>query len=378
MLSYLINVKNMNKKIDYLIVGCGLFGATCARLLADAGKTVLIIEKRNHVAGNIYTKKVNGIDVHVYGAHIFHTSNKDVWDFVNKYCEMKPFINSPLANYHGEIYHLPFNMNTFHELWDVNTPEEAKSIIDAEIKKEGIVNPTNLEEQALSMVGRSIYTKLIKEYTEKQWGRSCSELPSFIIKRLPLRFEYNNNYFNDTYQGIPSDGYTNLVKNIVKGIKIILKTDFLDDKKRFEQIANHIIYTGPIDEYFDYCYGQLEYRSLKFVNTFKNIVSFQNNAVVNYTSHDVAYTRIIEHKYFLDKEFPYTIISEEYPDKWEIGKERFYTVNNDRNNKLYLKYSQLASQVPNITFGGRLGLYKYLDMDDTIEEAMKLVQKLLS
>ena len=362
---------------DYLIVGAGLFGATCANKLKAQGKKVLVIEKRDHIGGNIYTEKRDNINVHVYGAHIFHTSDKEVWDYVNSFVKFNDFINCPIADFHGERYNLPFNMNTFCQLWkDVHTPEEAMAKIEHEKAEYKIIEPQNLEEQAISLVGPTIYRKLIKEYTEKQWGRPCKELPAFIIKRLPVRFEFNNNYFNDTYQGIPMGGYTLLVEKMLEGIEVRCGVDFLKNKNEYSSIAKKIIYTGPIDEYFDYKYGYLEYRSLRFNVRRLEMEDYQHNAVVNYTSHDVPYTRIIEHKHFEGDVSPVTIISEEYPDTWELGKERFYTVNNEANNSLYQKYVELASKENNVLFGGRLGLYKYLDMDDTIIEAFKLLETL--
>ena len=362
---------------DYLIVGAGLFGATCANKLKQQGKKVLVIEKRDHVGGNIYTEKRDNINVHVYGAHIFHTSDKEVWDYVNSFVKFNDFVNCPIADFHGERYNLPFNMNTFCQLWpDVHTPEEAMAKIEQEKAKYIIIEPQNLEEQAISLVGPTIYRKLIKEYTEKQWGRSCKELPAFIIKRLPVRFEFNNNYFNDTYQGIPIGGYTLLVEKMLEGIEVRCGVDFLKNKEEYSKLAKKIIYTGPIDEYFGYEFGYLEYRSLKFNVRRLEIEDYQHNAVVNYTSHDVPYTRIIEHKHFENDVSPVTIISEEYPDNWELGKERFYTVNNERNNSLYNRYVELASKENNVVFGGRLGLYKYLDMDDTIIEAFNLIKNL--
>lgn len=362
---------------DYLIVGAGLFGAACANKLKQQGKKVLVIEKRDHVGGNIYTEKRDNINVHVYGAHIFHTSDKEVWDYVNSFVKFNDFINCPIADFHGERYNLPFNMNTFCQLWpDVHTPEEAMTKIEQEKAKYKIIEPQNLEEQAISLVGPTIYRKLIKEYTEKQWGRSCKELPAFIIKRLPVRFEFNNNYFNDTYQGIPIGGYTLLVEKMLEGIEVRCGVDFLKNKEEYSRLAKKIIYTGPIDEYFGYEFGYLEYRSLKFNVRRLEIEDYQHNAVVNYTSHDVPYTRIIEHKHFENDVSPVTIISEEYPDNWELGKERFYTVNNERNNSLYNRYVELASKENNVVFGGRLGLYKYLDMDDTIIEAFNLIKNL--
>jgi len=362
------------KKYDFLIVGAGLFGSVCAHELAKKGFSILVIEKREHVGGNIYTKLVEGINVHCYGAHIFHTSNKKIWDYINSFASFNSFINSPLANYHGELYHLPFNMNTFVELWpNIETIDDAKKIIERErVKYE---NPENLEEQALSLVGKTIYKKLIKEYTEKQWGKNCKQLPAFIIKRIPLRFEFNNNYFNDIFQGIPIGGYTNIINSLLKSIDVILNRKFSPSDK---MIANRIIFTGPIDEYFNYCFGELEYRSLRFEHKLLNVPNFQNNAVVNYTSHDTQYTRIIEHKHFENLKSPSTVITYEYPDCWEIGKERYYTVNDNKNNELYLKYLELAKKEKNVYFGGRLGMYRYFDMDDTIEAAFELVERIVN
>lgn len=368
-----------NKKYDFLIVGSGLFGSTCANLLSKKGYKVLVLEKRKHVGGNIYTKRTNGIDVHVYGAHIFHTSDENIWSYINQFGKFNNFINSPLANYKGELYHLPFNLNTFIELWpDVRNGEDAKAKIEAEKHTYGIISePSNLEEQAIMLVGTTIYEKLIKGYTEKQWHRKCSELPAFIIKRIPLRFEKNNNYFNDVYQGIPLSGYTSIIKNMLKGIDVRLGVDFLANKEKYEGIAGKIIFTGSIDEYFGYKFGILEYRSLEFKNELLNQKSFQNNAVINYTSSDEPYTRIIEHKFFNFKNTKTTIITREFPKDWEIGGERFYPINNDKNNDLYLKYHELANSQDNVYFGGRLGMYKYFDMDDTIDAAFKLVNKLI-
>ena len=364
--------------IDYLIVGSGLFGATCARVLKDKGYSIQVIEKREHIGGNIYTYKMHGIDVHRYGAHIFHTSNEEVWKFVNRFATFNDFINSPLANFHGEIYHLPFNMNTFVELWpDVKTPEDARRHIEEEKAQFSLDNPKNLEEQAISLVGLTVYRKLIKEYTEKQWGKSCSELPPFIIKRIPVRFTFDNNYFNDIYQGIPIDGYTAMIEKLLEGIPVKLLTDFSSLSKDELRNYKRIIYTGPIDEFFGFCFGHLEYRSLKFVTKVVDCKSFQNNAVVNYTSHDVPYTRIIEHKFFADNQSDVTVITEEYPNKWEPGMERFYTVNDEKNLLLYQRYFELSKEYTNVFFGGRLGQYKYYDMDDTIEEAFKLCDNLV-
>lgn len=368
----------MSKKYDYLIVGSGVSGATIARLLTDAGKKVLVIEAREQTGGNIATKVIDGIPVHMYGPHIFHTSYDDVWEFVNKYCDMLPFINSPLANYHEEIYHMPFNMNTFHELWGVKTSEEAKAKIAEEVAKENIKEPKNLEEQALSMVGRTIYTKLVKEYTEKQWGRDCKELPAFIIKRLPLRFEYNNNYFNDIYQGIPAGGFSILIDNLLKGIEVKLNTNYLGDRDYYNSLADNVIFTGRIDEFFDFKFGTLEYRSLRFEVEKLDVNDYQHNAVVNYTSHDVKYTRITEHKHFDStvKNDHSTIITKEYPDSFEEGKIPYYTINDEKNNALLAKYEEEAKKLKNVIFLGRLAKYKYYDMDDAIKEAFNLYEVL--
>ena len=356
---------------DYLIVGSGLYGAIVARELKNAGYKVLIIEKRNHIAGNVYTEKRDNINVHVYGAHIFHTSDEKVWNYVNKYAKFNDFINSPLAYYKGEYYHMPFNMNTFHEIWGVNTAEEAKAKIEEEKAKENIKEITNLEEQAISLVGRTIYERLVKGYTEKQWGRDCKDLPSFIIKRLPLRFEYNNNYFNDIYQGIPIGGYTKLVENIIGDIEVKLNEDYLKNKDYWNTQAINIIYTGAIDEFYDYKFGELEYRSLKFEVERIEKEFYQKNCVINYTEREVPYTRIIEHKYFENDKSDVTWITKEYPADYKKGMEKFYPMNDEKNNNLYKKYAELASNEKNIFFGGRLGKYKYYDMDDVIAEALK-------
>ncbi len=356
---------------DYLIVGSGLYGAIVARELKNAGYKVLIIEKRNHIAGNVYTEKRDNINVHVYGAHIFHTSDEKVWNYVNKYAKFNDFINSPLAYYKGEYYHMPFNMNTFHEIWGVNTAEEAKAKIEEEKAKENIKEITNLEEQAISLVGRTIYERLVKGYTEKQWGRDCKDLPSFIIKRLPLRFEYNNNYFNDIYQGIPIGGYTKLVENIIGDIEVKLNEDYLKNKDYWNKQAKNIIYTGAIDEFYDYKFGELEYRSLKFEVERIEKEYYQKNCVINYTEREVPYTRIIEHKYFENDQSPVTWITKEYPSDYKKGMEKFYPVNDEKNNSLYKQYEELAAKENNIIFGGRLGKYKYYDMDDVIVEALK-------
>lgn len=360
------------KHYDYLIVGSGLFGAVCAAEAIKKGKSVLVVEKRDHIGGNIYTKKYGVINVHYYGAHIFHTSNKEVWDYVNNYVQFNDFINSPLGYYRGHYYNLPFNMNTFKEMWGVSTPEEAKKIIYEQVKKENINNPRNLEEQALSLVGRDIYEKLIKGYTEKQWGRKATELPAFIIKRVPLRFEYNNNYFNDVYQGVPIGGYTLLIKKMLKGVDIRLNCDFILNKKELSSLADRIIYTGAIDEYYDYQFGALEYRSLRFEIEKYDQEYYQKNCVINYEEYEVPYTRIIEHKYFENIECSYTVITKEYPEQYSLGKERYYPVNDQKNSDLYQKYTTLAKNEKKVIFGGRLASYKYFDMDDTVEAALEL------
>lgn len=358
------------KKYDYLIVGSGLFGSTFANLANKDGKKVLVIEKRNNVAGNIYTKEKFGINVHKYGAHIFHTDYKNVWDYVNSFVEFNRYTNSPVARYKNELYNLPFNMNTFSKLWnDVVTPEDALRHINEE-KKEITCEPKNLEEQAISLVGRTIYEKLIKEYTEKQWNRDCKDLPSVIIKRLPVRLIYDNNYFNDKYQGIPIGGYTKLVENMLDGIEVKLNTNFFDNIEEYKKIAKKIIYTGPIDEYFNYSLGKLEWRSLRFEEKELDLENYQGNAVVNYTSHDVDYTRVIEHKHFeFDSTSPKTIITFEYPCDYVEGMEKYYTINDDKNNELAEKYKELAKKEKNVIFGGRLAEYKYYDMDDVIKSA---------
>ena len=363
-------------KYDYLIVGSGLFGATCANLLNKQGKKVLVIDKRNNIAGNVYTEEVEGINVHKYGAHIFHTDYKDVWDYVNSFVEFNRYTNSPIARIGNEVYNMPFNMNTFSKIWsDVFTPEDALRHINEE-KKEIDHEPTNLEEQAISLVGRSIYEKLIKGYTEKQWNRPCTELPSFIIKRLPVRLTYDNNYFNDKYQGIPIGGYTKLVEKMLEGIEVRLNTDYFKDES-LKNIASKIIYTGPLDEYFNYKLGKLEYRSLKFDTKVLDKQNYQGNAVVNYTGHEVDYTRVIEHKHFeFDTTSPKTVVTYEYPSDYEEGMEKYYTVNDDKNNSLAEQYRQLASLEENVYFGGRLAEYKYYDMDDVIKSAFELVEKI--
>ena len=363
-------------KYDYIIVGAGLFGSTFANLAHKDGKKVLVIEKKSNIAGNIYTEEVEGIQVHKYGAHIFHTDYKDVWEYVNSFVEFNRYTNSPVARIGNEIYNLPFNMNTFSKMWDdVFTPEDAMRHIEEE-KKEIDHEPTNLEEQAISLVGRTIYEKLIKDYTEKQWNRPCTELPSFIIKRLPVRLTYDNNYFNDKYQGIPIGGYTKLVENMLDGIEVKLDTNFFNNIDEYKSMATKIVYTGPIDEYFNYSLGELDWRSLRFETEILDEVNHQGNAVVNYTGHEVDYTRVIEHKHFeFDATSPKTVITYEYPSDYEKGMEKYYTVNDDKNNELADKYRELASKEENIIFGGRLAEYKYYDMDDVIKSAFDTYKK---
>ena len=360
---------------DYLIVGAGLFGATFANLAKNDGKKVMVIDKRNHIAGNIYTENIEGINVHRYGAHIFHTDYKDVWDYVNSFAEFNRYTNSPVARIGNEIYNMPFNMNTFAKIWDdVFTPEDALKHIDKE-RKEIIGEPQNLEEQAISLVGRTIYEKLIKGYTEKQWNRDCKDLPAFIIKRLPVRLIYDNNYFNDRYQGIPIGGYTKLVKNMLNGIEVKLNTNFFDNTDYFKSISKKIIYTGPLDEYFNYSLGELDWRSLKFETEILNEENHQGNAVVNYTGHEVEYTRVIEHKHFENVKSDKTVITYEYPADYVLGMEKYYTINDDRNNKLADEYRELAKKEENVIFGGRLAEYKYYDMDDVIKSVFECYNK---
>lgn len=362
----------MTQHYDILLVGAGLFNAVLAHHFIKQGKSVLVLEKRNHIAGNCYTYNEHNIDVHKYGAHIFHTSNEQVWNFVNQFGEFNNFINSPIANYKDEIYNLPFNMNTFNRLYGVITPEQAKNQIIKETRDCYTVNPKNLEEQAINLVGKKMYEKLIKGYTEKQWGRKCTELPPEIIKRLPLRFTYDNNYFNDRFQGIPVEGYTKIIERMFEGADILLETDFLKDKEKWESIADKVYYSGCIDEYYDYCYGPLEYRSVRFETEVFNKENYQGNAVVNYTSDEEPYTRIIEHKWFNNRGSDKTIISKEYSSEWKKGDVPYYPVNNEKNNTLYEKYK--AIQNDKVTFVGRLGNYKYYDMDDTIEAALSLIK----
>lgn len=359
------------KKYDYIIVGAGLFGATFANLAKKDNKKVLVIDKRNHIAGNVFTENIEGVNVHKYGAHIFHTDYKDVWDYVNSFVEFNRYTNSPIARIGNEVYNMPFNMNTFSKIWDdVFTPDDALRHIEEEKKEMDGITPSNLEEQAISLVGRTIYEKLIKGYTEKQWNRSCTELPSFIIKRLPVRLTYDNNYFNDKYQGVPIGGYTKLVENMLDGIEVKLETNYFDNIDAYKELADKIVYTGPIDEYFNYSLGKLAWRSLKFETKVLDKVNYQGNAVVNYTGHDVEYTRVIEHKHFeFDIESSNTVVTYEYPADYEEGMEKYYTVNDNDNNALAKKYRELTLKEKNVIFGGRLAEYKYYDMDDVIKSA---------
>ncbi|SEI89092.1 UDP-galactopyranose mutase [Lachnospiraceae bacterium A10] len=374
-------------KYDYLVVGAGLFGATFAYEAKKKGKTCLVIDKRDHIAGNIYTKEQSGINVHVYGAHIFHTSDKEIWNYINQFAEFNNYINSPVAVYKDELYNLPFNMNTFSKMWNIKTPEEAKKVIQDQIQELHITEPKNLEEQALSLVGRDVYEKLIKGYTEKQWGRSCTDLPAFIIKRLPLRFTYDNNYFNDRFQGIPMGGYTQIIEKMLDGIDVKTSEDFFAMRDRAEITGDltkttlsdgteveyeKILFTGQIDEYYDSKFGPLEYRSVRFETEELEEENYQGNAVVNYTEREVPYTRIIEHKHFEFGKQPTTIISREYSSEWKPGVEPYYPVNNDKNNALYEKYAELAKAEKNVLFGGRLGMYKYFDMDKDLRAALDL------
>lgn len=376
-------------KYDYLIVGAGLFGAIFAHEAKKAGKKVLVIDRRDHIGGNIYTKEVEGIQVHQYGAHIFHTSDKEVWDYIQQFAEFNRYTNSPVARYKDELYNLPFNMNTFSKMWGVRTPAEAKEIIQRQIKEAGITEPKNLEEQAISLVGKDIYEKLVKGYTEKQWGRRATELPSFIIRRLPVRYVYDNNYFNDKYQGIPVGGYTKIIERMLEGTEVRLMTDFFADREILAKEAENIVFTGMIDAYYDYCFGELEYRSLRFETEVLNMENYQGNAVVNYTEYEVPYTRIIEHKHFeygcqggyggdgsgvSDK----TVITREYPAAWSRGEEPCYPMNDEKNNALYARYRELADQEEHVIFGGRLGMYRYYDMHQVVKEALKCVRKALA
>lgn len=368
-------------KYDYLVVGAGLYGAVFAHEAKKKGKSVLVIDKRPHIAGNVYTEDVEKIHVHKYGAHIFHTNNKKVWDYITQFAEFNRFTNSPVANYKGELYSLPFNMYTFNKMWNVTTPQEAAAKIEEQRKAAGITEPKNLEEQAVSLVGTDIYEKLVKGYTQKQWGRECSELPAFIIKRLPVRLTFDNNYFNALYQGIPKGGYTKMVAKLLEGIEVRLETDYLENKEELDLLAEKVVYTGPIDAYFEYRLGALEYRSVRFETEVLDTPNFQGNAAVNYTDVETPWTRIIEHKWFEfgkddeGNDIPKTVISREYSSEWKVGDEPYYPVNDEKNGLLYEKYRELAAQEKNVIFGGRLGEYKYYDMDAVIAAALEMIEK---
>lgn len=362
-------------KYDYLIVGSGLFGSVFAHEMKKNGKKCLIIEKRSTVGGNIYTENIEGINVHIYGAHIFHTSDEEVWNYVNKFVKFNRYTNSPIASYKDKLYNLPFNMNTFYQIWGVKTPSEAKKVIEEEKANYKTKNPENLEEQAINLIGSTIYNILIKGYTQKQWGKACTELPPFIIKRLPVRFTFDNNYFNDLYQGIPIGGYTQLIEKLLDGIEVKLDTDYFDNKDKWDNIADKILFTGMIDKYYDYCFGELEYRGLDFKTEILDTDNYQGNAVVNYTEAEVPYTRIIEHKHFEDNKSPVTVITREYPKTWTKKDEAYYPVNDKKNSELYAKYKELSDKESDIIFGGRLGMYRYLNMDQIIKEALELVKQ---
>lgn len=371
--------RNKTKMLDYLIVGAGLAGATFARVMTDKGFRCMVLDKREHIAGNIYSKQVEGIEVHQYGPHIFHTDSKRVWNFVNQFTEFNHFIYSPIANYHGELYNLPFNMNTFYQLWGTKSPREAKKVIDQQVAEAGIIEPSNLEEQALKLVGRDVYEKLIKGYTAKQWGMDCKELPAFIIRRLPVRYTYDNNYFNHPYQGIPLIGYTAMVERMLSGIEVRLHTDYLAHRKEYEKQARTIVFTGPIDAYYNYCYGMLEYRSLRFETEVIDTGNYQGVAGMNFTDADTPYTRIVEHKHFRFGEGnpEKTVITKEYSAAWRPGAEPYYPINNDKNNQLYAQYKKRAEQEKNVLFTGRLGQYQYFDMDKVIDSVLQLTDSLL-
>ena len=359
---------------DYVIVGAGLYGAVFAHEAKKAGKSCLVIDRRDHIGGNVYTERVEDINVHRYGAHIFHTSDQEVWDYVNQFATFNNYINAPVANYKGELYNLPFNMNTFNKMWGVITPQQAKEKIAQQIIDAGIVEPKNLEEQAISLVGTDIYEKLVRDYTQKQWGRPCNELPAFIIKRLPVRFIYDNNYFNDRYQGIPEGGYTAMVEKLLEGCEVQLNTDYLAEKEKFDAMGEKVVFTGCIDEYFGYCYGPLKYRAVRFETEVLDCDNFQGNAVVNYTDAATPYTRIIEHKHLEFGTQPKTVISREYSAEWQVGEEAYYPVNNEETKELYEKYRSKAAQEENVLFGGRLGEFRYYDMDKVIRSALDAVR----
>ena len=363
---------------DYLIVGSGLFGSVFAYEMTKKGKKCLVIEKREHIGGNVYTEEEHGINVHKYGAHIFHTDKKEIWDYINQFAEFNRYTNSPVANYKGELYNLPFNMNTFYQMWGVKTPDEAKAMIENQKKEAHIENPTNLEEQAISLVGRDIYEKLVKGYTEKQWGRDCSELPAFIIKRLPVRYTYDNNYFNDLYQGIPIGGYNVLIDALFEGCDVELNVDYNENKEKYNALGDKVLYTGTLDSFYDFCYGKLEYRSLRFESEVLDEENYQGVAVVNYTDRETPFTRLIEHKHFEFGTQEKTVITREYPVDWKEGMEPYYPINDANNQELYQKYAELANKEENVLFGGRLAEYKYYDMDKVIESAFMLIEKELS
>lgn len=365
-------------KYDYLIVGAGLFGAVFAQQAKQAGKTVLVIDKRSHLGGNVYTEEVEGIQVHRYGAHIFHTSDRKIWEYVQQFAAFNRYTNSPVARYKDEVYNLPFNMNTFYQMWGVKTPEEAKEKLESQIREAAVCEPKNLEEQALSLVGKDIYEKLIRGYTEKQWGKRAKELPSFIIRRLPVRYTYDNNYFNDSYQGIPVGGYTRMVERMLDGVEIRLNTDYFQAREELDRLADRVVFTGMIDAYYGECYGKLDYRSLRFETEVMDTPNYQGNAVVNYTEYEVPYTRIIEHKHFEFGTQPKTVITREYPAAWTGKEEPYYPINDERNNRLYEKYKALADQEDRVIFGGRLGMYRYYDMHQVIAEALESARKELS
>jgi len=374
----------MSKKYDYLVVGAGLYGSVFAHEAKKAGKSVLVIDKRPNIAGNVFTEDIEGIHVHKYGAHIFHTNNKKVWNYITQFAEFNRFTNSPVANYHGELYSLPFNMYTFNKMWGVVTPEEAEAKIEEQKREAGITEPKNLEEQAISLVGKDIFEKLIKGYTEKQWGRDCKDLPAFIIKRLPVRLTFDNNYFNALYQGIPVGGYTQMVANMLDGVEVRLEEDYLEKKAEYDALADKVIYTGPIDAYFGYSMGYLEYRSVRFETELLDKPNFQGNAAVNYTDRETPWTRIIEHKWFEfgkdadGNDLPKTVISREYSSEWKPGDEPYYPVNDEKNGALYEKYKELAQAEKHVVFGGRLGEYKYYDMDAVIASALDMCEKELA